>query len=141
MDILDPSLEQFAIRDLTEVVPGRRYALVHSQKDAQPMYDYESGTYINPPPPFVQVIWVTAIVSDKVVYPNFDHVKGVKPVICYKAEGRDYTWGGNPSGLSTIHASDAGVWNAPNAYKNQSNYLLDLDDLAKYAGVVVTNNR
>lgn len=140
MNPLNPVLKKYAVRDLTEVVPGRRYALVHSQTHSNQVYDWETGRYLPIPPPHFEMIWVTGVVSDKQVYPDFDHVKGDKRVITYKVEGREFTWDGNPYGLSTIHASDAGVWNAPNAYKNQSNYLLDVDALAKYAGIVLNDN-
>lgn len=138
MLLTNPLLERYAIRDLNEIVPGRKYAIVHSMKNARDEYEYDSysGQTVLVPAgkPFATVVWVTGIVRCDVVSPTYyDLSDPALPVITY-AYDTPYGWNGTKPSLGNVYSSDAGIWGV-GSYKNRENYMLDLADIEKYTGL------
>lgn len=95
------SAAQYAVRDISGLIPGRLYLDVHTRSNDP--FDYSF-------PPFFSYVWVTGLGQEESV--------GRTLGVVYFANAKS----GN---LDRRFLGDAGVWNQ-GGYKNSVNYLLDV---------------
>lgn len=114
-------LEKFAIRDWSEVQPGRQYAMVNTYR--QPDMGFK---------PSVEFVWVTGKgTADQAASYGTEDI----PVFWY-ANDKPHRFIDKGYVLHA-YASDYGVWEV-GSYKNTTNYLLDVEAIRKYTGLTVT---